>query len=396
MKKIQVENLKPEMTFSKAVYIDGKNIFAEPNVPLKEVDIKKLMKWGVNFVETEGDIIHHEPAISTDPAIKTKSPAIDKDILEKHKQLLQMRKQFIEIHNNACNLIEQIYTAIRKDLSFSLKDIQKNVNAILGLLKENSNVFIFLNGFDDVERNYLVTHSVNVSFYSLLIGLALNYTDQQLLELGTGTILIDAGMTKVPVYVVHKQSILTDSEFQLVKAHPIHAYKSLIGYPDISDTVASISLQHHEQFDGKGYPRGLKGKDINEYARIASIADSYEAQTSKRSYREKVGAYHAMKNLVASGVNKFDPEILRVFLSIMSVYPVGSLIELNDKSIGIVIGSIVEKPLRPIVKLIFDSNREKIADTKIINLIDDSSKYITKVLDEQEAGINLFDVLWNF
>ncbi|MCL1865476.1 MAG: HD-GYP domain-containing protein [Spirochaetes bacterium] len=389
MKKIPVENLKPGMAFSKAVYIDSDNLLIESNIPLKENDIKRLMRWGVVFIETEGDIIQSHIQ-------KNLSSSTNSEILAKYERLLNMRKRLIEVHGNACYFIEQVYTAIRKDLSIDLQGIQKNVNAIIELLKENSNIFIFLNGFDDIERNYLVTHSVNVTFYSLLIGQALNYTDKQLLELGTGTILIDAGMTKIPVYIVHKQSNLTDNEFQMIKAHPVHGYKALTGYPNINKTIACISLQHHEQFDGKGYPRGLKGKEISEYARITSIADSFESQISKRSYREKVGSYHAMKNLVGSGVSKFDPEILRVFLSIMSVYPIGSLLELNDNSIGIVVGSIAEKPLRPIIKLIFDSNREKISDTRIINLVEDSSKFITKVLDEKEAGINLFDILWGF
>ena len=390
MKKIPVEELKPGMTFSKPIYIDGDNLLIESNVSLKENDIKKLMKWGVVFVETEGGIV--QKVNTPKPSAQSNSH----DILEKYEHLLTMRKRLIEVHSNACLLIEEVHSAIRKDLPIDIKGIQTNVKAIIELLKENSNIFIFLNGFDDVERNYLVTHSINVTFYSLLIGLALNYTDQQLFELGTGAILIDAGMTKIPVYIVHKQSNLTDNEFQMIKAHTVHGYKSIAGNPKMNDNIASISLQHHEQFDGKGYPRGLKGKEIHEYARIAAIADSYESQISKRSYRDKVGAYHAMKNLLASGVNKFDPEILRLFLSIMSVYPIGSLIELNDNTIGIVVGSIVEKPLRPIIKLIFDKNREKISETKIINLVEDTSKYITKVLDEKEAGINLFDVLWGF
>ncbi len=389
MKKISVEELKPGMAFNKTVYIDSENVLVGPNSPIREEEIKKLMKWGVNFVETAGDLVQS----GSDTAGASQKSG---QFLERYEKLLNMRKKLIEVHSNACYLIEQVYTAIRKDHSIELTAVQKIVADIVGLLKENNNVFIFLNGFDDVERNYLVTHSVNVTFYALIIGQAMNYNDRQLMELGTGTILIDSGMTKVPVYIVHKQSNLTDSEYQMIKAHPVHGYKSLRSYKDINDRIANISLQHHEQFDGKGYPRGLKGKEIDEYARIASIADSYESQISNRSYRVKVGAYHAMKNLLASGVNKFDPEILKIFLSRMSVYPIGSLVELNDQSIGLVIGSITEKPLRPIIKLIFNPKREKISNTQIINLLEDTTKYITKVLSEKEAGINLFDVLWDF
>jgi len=342
MKKISVEELKPGMMFNKAVYIDSDNMLVGPNIPLKEDDIKKLMKWGVAEVETTADVIQQGNFV-------TSGSAKSNQILHDYEQLLSLRKRLVEVHSNACYKIDRMYSLIRKDLPIELPAVQKVVSDILGLIKENSNVFLFLGGLDDVDRNYLVTHSVNVTFYALIIGQAMNYSDKQLIELGTGTILIDSGMTKIPVYIIHKQSNLTDREYQMIKAHPLHGYKALINYTELNERIANISLQHHEQFDGKGYPRGLKGKEIDEYARIAAIADSYEAQISNRSYRGKVYAYHAMKNLLASGVNKFDPEILKIFLSRMSVYPIGSIVQLNDNSVGIVIGSVTEKPLRPII-----------------------------------------------
>ncbi len=389
MKKIPVEDLKPGMVFSKAVYIDSDNMLVAPNIPVREDDIKRLMKWGVSEVETAGTIVQNA-------TVRTTSSGKIDQIIEKYESLLGMRKRLIEVHSNACYLIDQVYTSTRKDIKIDIAGVQKAVNDIIGLIKDNSNVFLFLNGLDDAERNYLVTHSVNVTFYSLIIGQAMNYNEKQLIELGTGTILIDTGMTKIPVYIIHKQSNLTDSEYQMIKAHPLHGYKALIAYTDLNERIGNISLQHHEQFDGKGYPRGLKGKEIDEYARIASIADSYEAQISNRSYREKRGAYHAMKNLLASGVNKFDPDILKIFLSRMSVYPIGSLVELNDGVIGIVIGSVTEKPLRPIIKVILNDKKEKVNETQVIDLLSDTSRYISKVLSEKEAGINLFDVLWGF
>jgi hypothetical protein len=100
-----------------------------------------------------------------------------------------------------------------------------------------------------------------------------------------------------------------------------------------------------------------------------------------------------MRNLLSSGVNRFDPVILRVFLSRMSVYPIGSIVELNDGSIGIIIGSVPEKPLRPMIKLIFTKDKVRIENTIILNLAADASLYIVRALDEADAGINIFDVL---
>ena len=390
MRKIPVEDLKPGMIFDKPVYVDKNNILVGANTALQEADIKKLMMWGVQDIETEGDLINTD-AVSHS---KSSSSASDneKRIVADYNDLVKKRKRLLDIHSRSRGAVASAYECIRKMEPFEISDLERSVDDIIAILKENSNVFLFLYGLDE-GKDYLVMHSVNVAFYALIMGLALNYNPTQLRDLGVGTLLIDAGMTKIPVYIIHKQSNLTDQEFKQIKTHPLHGYKAIKQLAQVSENIANISLQHQEQFDGKGYPRGLKGNEITEFARIAAIADSYEAQISNRSWRGKVDFYHSMRNLLAGGVNKFDPVILRVFLSRMSVYPIGSIVELNDHSVGLVIGSAPEKPLRPIVKLIFDEKRDRVKDTIIVNLLDKSSFYITRVFNEKEVGISIFDVL---
>ncbi|MBN2159107.1 MAG: HD-GYP domain-containing protein [Spirochaetes bacterium] len=399
MRKIPVEELRPGMVYDKPIYVDSNNMLITANSPIKEADIKKLMTWGISEVETSGILVKRVAPGSEQLQAKIekapdKSPESEseKKIVTDYNDLLKKRKVLLEVHSRARNTVDAAYKSIRNNIPFDTRDLEDAVQAIVKLLKENSNVFLFLYGLDE-GRDYTLTHSVNVTFYSLIIGLALKYSPIKLNDLGLGTMLIDAGMVKLPVYIIHKQSNLTEQEYNQIKTHPLLGYKALKDLGKIKENSALISLQHHEQFDGKGYPRGLRGNDIDEFARIAAIADSYEAQISNRSYRKKVYFYHAMRNLLSSGVNKFDPVILRVFLSRMSVYPIGSIVELNDGSIGIIIGSVPEKPLRPIIKLIFDTSRTRIESTVIINLLAESSLYIVRALDEAEVGINIFDVL---
>ncbi len=383
-RKIPVEELKPGMIYDQPLYVDKSNVLVAANVAVRESDIKKLMTWGVSEIETEGSLITNTSGQSSSDR--------ERRIIQDYNELIKKRKQLISVHLKARKAVEDAHSAIRKQSRISLTDIESAVEDIIALLKENSNVFLFLYGLDE-GKDYIITHSVNVTFYSLIMGIALKYSDSSLKTLGIGTMLIDAGMIKMPVYITHKQSNLSEQEYKQIKTHPLHGYKSIRDLGDIPEKAAEISLQHHEQFDGKGYPRGLKGNEISEYARIAAIADSYEAQISKRSYRQKVYFYQAMRNLLSSGVNKFDPVILRIFLSCLSVYPIGSLVELSDSTIGIVIGSAPEKPLRPIIKLVFDAQRDRVSGTLIVNLIDNTSLYIVRALDETEAGINIFDVL---
>jgi len=385
MRKVPVEELKPGMIYDQPLYVDQSNILVAANTAISESDIKKLMTWGVAEIETTGKLIGDK--MNPDTPVDNQAR-----ILSEYNNLLKRRKDLITVHQKARKAVDEVYNAIRKDESFDMAGIEESATEIIKLMNETSNIFLFLYGLDE-GKDYLVTHSVNVTFYSVIMGLALKYPMKSLKELAAGTMLIDAGMLKMPVYIIHKQSNLTDQEYQQIKTHPLHGYKVLRQLGDLNERIANVTLQHHEQFDGKGYPRGLKGNEISEYARIASIADSYESQISKRSYRQKVYFYHAMRNLLSSGVNRFDPVILRVFLSRMSVYPIGSIVELNDNTVGIIIGSIPEKPLRPIIKMIIDENKKRVEGTKIVNLLDEANLYIVRALDEEEVGINIFDVL---
>jgi len=393
MRKIPVDELKPGMRFDKPVYIDSNNMLVAANVSIKLEDIKKLMRWGVSEVETAGNLVSTEQEIKAATARATMTESDEaKKIIDDYNKLLTQRVPLIEIHKEACKAVANVHNAIKADGQFSIDEIDVALTKIMDIMKNYPNIFLFLYGLEE-GKNYLVVHSVNVTFYSLLIGMALKYTPIKLRELGIGTMLIDAGMIKLPAYIMHKQSNLTEHEFNQIKTHPLHGYKALRQLGKIPEKSALVCLQHHEQYDGKGYPRGLKGTQIDEYARIASIADSYEAQIANRAYRKRVFFYQAMKNMLSSGINKFDPVILRVFLSRMSVYPIGSIVELNNGTIGIVIGSIPQKPLRPIVKLIIDSNKKRFTDTIIVNLLEEKALYITRALDETEIGVNLFEVL---
>ena len=384
-RKIPVESLKPGVIFDQPVYIDSSNVLVDADVAITEVDIKKLMTWGIDVIETSGKEIDTT-------SVADQQSLNQRQIVNQYKDLLRKRKDLLNVHTRAQAVVKEAYGCIRLDRTFEIDKIQKSVVEIIELLRKNQHVFLFLYGLAEND-NYLISHSVNVTFYAIILGMALGYDESKLIELGTGAMLIDAGMVKIPVYIMNKQSKLTDQEFNTVKTHPLLGYKALKQLAFVSDNIANVSLQHHEQFDGQGYPRGLKGNEISEFANIVSIADCYEAQISNRSYKKKVYFHHAMKNLMASGVSKFDPRLLSAFLPSLSLYPIGSIVELNNKTIGIVIGSSPDKPLRPIVRLIFDENRNEIKELVLLNLIEKTNIFIVKALEEDQLNINIFDVL---
>ena len=389
MNKFPVEKLKPGMRFTKPVYMDQNNMLVGANVPLKEGDIKRLQKWGMKEILTDGVPVDAAPQAL--PPGESDGADLGR-IFADYTRLIQMRDEIAKVHLDAYNAVLKAHMAVRNNRLFVTTDLEKAAEGIISILTRNKNSFLFM--YDSTEeKDSLATHSVNVTFYSVLIGLTMKYPKPKLIELALGTLMINIGMVQIPVYITHKQSALTEHELNQVKTHPILAYQAMKKYGNFSEKSCLVSLQHHEQYDGKGYPRGIKGIEIDECSRIAAVADNYEALLEKRSYREKQFFYQAMKQLVASGARKFDPVILKIFISVLSVYPVGSIVELNKGGVGVVIGSNMQKPMRPIIKMVVNEDGQPIRDLVLVNLASDQSLFITKTLDEKDAGISVTDVL---
>ncbi|MBO5588272.1 MAG: HD domain-containing protein, partial [Anaerovibrio sp.] len=168
----------------------------------------------------------------------------------------------------------------------------------------------------DAKDKYTKGHSDRVSKYSVMIGKQLGYTEMQLLRLKYAALLHDIGKIGIPDGIINKTSPLTDEEFEMVKTHPV------IG-GDILKTITSVkdiydgAMYHHEHYDGSGYPEGLYGKGIPEIARIINVADSYDAMTSRRSYRGLLTQEKVRSELEKGLGSQFDPIIGSIMLQII-------------------------------------------------------------------------------
>jgi HD-GYP domain-containing protein (c-di-GMP phosphodiesterase class II) len=161
---------------------------------------------------------------------------------------------------------------------------------------------------------YTGTHSERVKKLSLGIGKRLNLNSQNLLELEYGSILHDIGKIGIPEKVLNKKSRLIEEEYALIKTHPLIGYE-ILKEVDFLKNSQRIALEHHERIDGKGYPFGLIGEDINILARIVSVADAFDAMTSSRAYRETpLSKKKAMKVMLLNKGTQFDPTIVDVLI----------------------------------------------------------------------------------
>ncbi len=252
----------------------------------------------------------------------------------------------------------------REVTSTLVDEVLRSPDAILNLMD--------IRTFDD----YTFTHNVNVSTISLLIGESIGLSRDELEELGTGCLLHDVGKIKIPIEILHKDGSLNDEEFLEMKSHPKKGYDILIKSRGLSEQARLVCLQHHEKFQGGGYPGRLKGDEITLFARICAVADVYDALTTNRPYRLAMSPYDAIK-ILNSGIDRhFDPRILTAFIKKFSIYPSGSLVKLNDASIALVLRNNSASVIRPVIRMISNPQGEKYSERVEVNLAEIKGLYI--------------------
>jgi HD-GYP domain-containing protein (c-di-GMP phosphodiesterase class II) len=208
------------------------------------------------------------------------------------------------------------------------------------------------------------------------------------MQVVTGALLHDVGMLRLPKEIVDKKGGLSASELQRIQAHPLYTYKIVnkeLLYPE---DVGLIVLQHHERWDGDGYPRRISNIAIDVGARIVSVADAFEAMVSQKSYRNSMMGYQAMKNLLSDNSRRFDPDVLKAFIQTMGIYPIGSIILLNSGALARVVEVQGTVPLRPKIRILIDEFGKvfKQDEGDLIDLLTEKSLFIAKAIDPREIA----------
>ncbi|WP_168120628.1 HD domain-containing phosphohydrolase [Paenibacillus sp. HB172176] len=203
---------------------------------------------------------------------------------------------------------------------------------------------------------FLFQHTINVAMLASIIGFAKTYNHQQLYELIVASLLFDIGMLDLPNELVRKRSRITSIERDRIEQHTIEGYKMLANRSDIPKTAAIAALQHHERYDGSGYPSRMTSRKIHEFAKIIAIADMYDALVSERYHRDSYSRGDAVELLLGSGNRLFDLSLVKLFVNHISIYPIGSEVRLNSGQHAIIASVNSSFVQRPVVKVIRESD----------------------------------------
>lgn len=287
----------------------------------------------------------------------------------------------LSLYEGTVSLMRGILKENKNYKSINTKRITTQIKKIVNQLSLNDENLLMLAFIKDSEdENYLPYHSVNVCILSIELGLGLGHAKPELIELGISALLHDMGMIE-HLHLSNQARRLTAREYSEVKNHPIKGLEILRKIKNLNKIVPYVVHQHHERLDGSGYPRGLKGESISEYARIVGLADAYEAMVHQRSYRSKFLPLEGMREIL-NRKEAFGHKLIKILIEKIGVFPIGTLAELNTKEKILVVKLDHTIPLRPVVRvqIIREADGKKPKETRMLDLTTPYSIYIKKVM----------------
>ena len=401
MKKIKTNDLKAGMTFDQPVFIDSDNVLVQANQEITTRDIERLKKWGIDEVSTNGslkkkpagdDTSQDSKAPATagapDPSIFSRPDDELKEVIKRYEALRHNKRTFRGILTESAEVLGENIKSLFEKKQFNNQQVIQTANRLTQEVCSKP-LLLILYQATRYTPDWLLQHSLHSGAYAVFLAQSLGYSKPRLQELMFATILMDIGMFSLPLHIRDKQEALSEAEKTKVNAHPLMGYKLLMQIAKVKSSLATVALQHHETFDGKGYPQGLKAGQIEEISRIAQIADCYTAMIERRPYRKAHLPYDAMKTMLSVEMNRFDLKLLRKFLGLVSIYPIGSCVKLSNNMIGLVVASKPDKPLRPVLRLMRDGEGLPFNDLYFLDLVKKTDIYIVSAVTPASAGIQL-------
>lgn len=312
-KKVLTANLQPGMVSSEAAYTFTNHLVIQSNTTLTPEIIDKLKYYAIKAVKiyVPEETAQTEPTDADKPS-QNPTPAIEEPT---YFERVQKSKEFVNFKHDFTMAVENFKGSLNSLLTDDnpqiIQDMLQRVDSILSKTRNSLHLLDMmqcLRGFDDM--TYM--HSMNVALICHMFGSWLGLTKSESDVLVTCGLLHDIGKLQIPSEIISKPGKLTDEEFDLIRSHPHLGYK-ILQSKDLDNRVKLAALQHHERYNGSGYPKHLKGSEISNFSAIVAIADVYDAMTSNRVYRKGICPFTVIATLEHEK-DLYEPSLLYLFM----------------------------------------------------------------------------------
>lgn len=338
MVTLPLADVKPGMKLAKDVVLHDGRLVLMAGFNIKPLYIRKLEAFSVTHITVEDTV--YTP--------------VEENQEEK-------------VYNHAKTTIKKIFNLVREGGHADMTEVESTVKEILGKVISNETIMLQLTGIRDID-NYTFLHSVDVCIYSTIIGKKLGYNEEHLMQLGIGSILHDIGKCKVPIHILQKPEKLTMEELREMQLHSVYGYEIIKNIYGMNAKIARVAFQHHEKWDGSGYPLGVKGTLIDPLSRIVSLADVYDALTSDRVYKKRTLPHIAADYIKRNSGILFDPYIVDLFVESIAAYGNGTLVLLSTGEVGTIIAEKGSKNTRQKVYVFSNKSGPPVLQPYIVDL----------------------------
>ncbi len=295
------------------------------------------------------------------------------------------KKEALSILSGVSGSLDKMFSSIRKGKEFDIAPLKTQAKKLVKSFEKFENIYMIqiYNDYEDVSLTPKY-NSLWTALIAIMIGSVLGLEREELTELALSALTHDVGMGLIDEDILNKKTDLLRSEIREIETHPEKGSELLKKFGDDYGYLFEVCAQEHEREDGSGYPNGLGAKDIHQYAKIISLADTYEAMTHDRPFRKRMLPLYAIKDIVENMKHKFNKNILKAFLEKVTLFPVGSYAKLNSKEVGRVIASTGETHFRQVVNILYGSDGKKLKTPRVVNLMEAPLLHIVEPVDERE------------
>lgn len=271
------------------------------------------------------------------------------------------------IEREASKVVTNVMNDIRLGKQIEVERVSHVVDNMVSSILRNPHAMMSLGRIREMDR-YTFEHSVSVGVLMISFAKELGLERDVIQEIGIGALLHDIGKIKTPDHILNKPGKLTDEEFAIMRQHVVLSRELLEQSSGVSATAIAVAAQHHERFDGTGYPNRLKGDEISLYGQMAAIVDVYDAISADRCYRKGEEPTAVLRKMLEWSKFHFNEALVHQFIRCVGIYPVGSLVKLESGRLAVVLEPGENGPLFPVVRVVYDTNKGRFITPRDIDL----------------------------
>lgn len=339
------------------------------------VRLTDLIRGAEDFPEDQGG-----KSKATDPPAPPAAPSTRIQV----KSIADARQPSVpqgDWYATAQTALESITGAIHDQREFSVAEIPLIATAFVASLARDDRLVI--RSISDQKGSPLIGNMIHTAIFAIKIGMGMGYRPDELSRLGFAALVHDVGMFRLPDEMLNNEGRWTEDKLPLLHRHPLIGAEILKQAAPDQPWLPEVVAQEHERANGTGYPRGLKGDHIHEFAQIIGIADKFDALMTARPYRPRLLPHDAMRELLVAEKASFPSQTIKALVQQFSVFPLGTTVRLNTGEVGVVTKLNPHFPLRPVVEITQPSERTMPTDTKLLDLGKTTLVHIVEVVDPE-------------